>query len=69
MSIKLLDLDGKDLDKALENIVKSEPLDRKFWTVKETEILLKLHGKVPNKQIAKVLGRSVHSINGKCREI
>jgi DNA-binding CsgD family transcriptional regulator len=62
--LSLLDLDGKDLDREIQKIIKSTASKRKPWTEKEIEIVRKLRdNNVPYKDIAKALGRTVPSVS------
>lgn len=61
----VLNLTGAELERELARIVKENPNKRNTWTEKEIFVLVRLHGKVSNKVIAKALNRSVDSVNNK----
>ena len=64
--IKLLDLNEKDLEKALAKIIEESPKAAKDWTEKETQIATRLKkAGVPHRVIAEKLGRSVKSIENR----
>ena len=50
----ILDLDGAELEKALEALVTTHKRDS--WTPKMEKILMQLHGRVPVRKITDILG-------------
>jgi hypothetical protein len=63
MTQKILDLSEKDLEK----IIRDNPIRYRPWTEKELMIYRKLHGKVPAKKIAEILGRNLNSVYNRNR--
>lgn len=61
----ILDLDGEELEKALDEIEKNNKPRQRFWDDKEVIILRRLYPKVPMHTIAEVLGRSIASCQHK----
>ena len=59
----ILDLDGAELEKALEALVTS--LKPNLWTPKMEKILLQLHGRVPVRKITDILGVSPGAVKYK----
>jgi len=66
----LLDLDGAQLEKELQRIIKENPPRYKPWTPKEDAILKRLKdARVPIKTIAEKLGRTSKSVDMKSRNL
>ena len=63
----LLSLSGKDLDRELSRIEKSNPKGYRFWTEKEEVVLRRLWPSISIMEVAKALGRSYSSVEKKAR--
>ena len=66
----LLDLNGAQLEKELQRIIKENPSRNKPWSPKEIAILKRLKdARVPIKTIAEKLGRTSKSVDMKSRNL
>lgn len=66
----ILSLNGKDLDRELDRIIKTAPKKRQYWSEKEILVIRRLSASnVDTKTISKVVGRSIAGVEGKLKDL
>jgi hypothetical protein len=67
-SVKLLDLEGRDYEKALSEVIKNaKPIRNRNWSPKEIDTLTKLYPHLSVREISKYLNRSVGGVSRKAQ--
>jgi len=61
---RLLDLDGADLERAIDQLIHQHPVRYRPWTAKEDAFLRATYGQVDAQVIAQTLGRTRSAVDG-----